>query len=272
MKRLRLFLFLISLLPVFAGSAQKVDSTLIKKYPFRLGNIGFAIDSLEFIVGNVSRGETFHHELQMYNFGKDPVTFQPGKTSKFVTMNYNPVILSPGQAGTAIIDFEVIWDLPSGPVQTEIAIESNDKKNPYKFLYLVGNIVDDQSQTAGQLIIDTVPRMIFEHYNYDFGHLSRGKNVIHTFVFTNRGSEDLVIDEIKSSDGCLILPPSSTVIPPGSEGKVVVKVRTMGSFGVQHRTVSIKTNDPVNPKITLGIHGSVRQLSPALSDPDFCYQ
>jgi len=199
MKRLRLFLFLLLLFPVFVSSAQKTDSALMKKYPFRLGNIGFAIDSLEFVVGNINRGETFHHELQMYNFGEDLVTFKPGQSSKFVTMNYNPVKLSPDQAGTAIIDFEVIWDLPSGTIQTEIAIESDDKKNPYKFLYLVGNIVENESQTAGQLIIDTVPRMIFEHYNYDFGHLSRGKNVIHTFVFTNRGSEDLVIDEIKSS-------------------------------------------------------------------------
>ena len=187
-------------------------------------------------------------------------------------MNYNPGTLSPGQAGTAIIDYEVILEIPSGPVQVEIAIETNDKKNPYKFLYMLGVIVEDSSMYADQLIIDTVPRMVFNYYNFNFGHLSRGKSIIHTFMFTNRGSEDLIIDEINSSDGCSVKPPNNTVIPPGSDGVVTVKVKTFANFGVQHRTVSIMTNDPVNPKITLGLHGTVRQVTPSQSDPDFCYQ
>lgn len=194
---------------------RSVDSTLIKKYPFRLGNIGFAIDSMEFIVGDLPRGETFHHEVQMYNFGENPITFRSGKMSKFVEMNYNPATLSPGQVGTALIDFEVVNEIPSGTTHTEIAIETNDSKNPYKFISLIGEVVEGSSRNTSQLIFDTVPRMIFNHYNFDFGHLTRGKNIIHTFVFTNRGSEDLIIDEIDSSTGCSVIPPSMTVIPPG---------------------------------------------------------
>ena len=265
------FLLLIGLL---ANSviAQQVDSSMIKKYPFRLGNIGFAIDSLEFDVGNLTRGETFHHEIQMYNFGKQPITFKSGKMDKFVDMNYNPGILSPDQSGTAIIDFEVVQDLPLGHTIAEIAIETNDKSNPFKFLYLIGNVTEDSPHFENKLVFDTVPRMVFDHYNYNFGHLPRGKNIVHTFVFTNRGNQDLIIDEINSSVGCSVIPPPMTIIPPGGTGTLVVKVRMLGNFGVQHRTINIKTNDPINPKITLGLHGTVRHNTPSLSDPDFCYQ
>jgi len=273
MKSIRLLTFLLFVFLVGAVHGQQyVDSTLIKAFPFKIGNIGFAIDSLEFVIGDIARGETVHHEVAIHNFGKQPISFKSGKVSKFVEMNYNPGVLSPGQSGTAIIDYEVIRELPLGITMAEIAVETNDKISPYKFIYLIGNVTDNASATAGQLIIDSVPRMIFNQYNYDFGHLAKGKSVVHTFVFTNRGSEDLIIDEINASEGCSILAPPNAIIPPGEDGAVVVKIRTMGNFGVQHRTVIVKSNDPVNPSITLGVHGTVRVQAPSKLNPDFCYE
>jgi len=39
---------------------------------------------------------------------------------------------------------------------------------------------------------------------------------------------------------------------------------------VAHRSVKVYTNDPVNPVIYLGIHGTVTLRSPAKKDPEFC--
>lgn len=251
---------------------RTVDSTLLKAFPFKIGNIGFATDSLEILIGDISRGETIQHRLAMCNFGKKPITFRSGKISTFVEMNYEPAALQPGQTGFAVIDVEVINEFPLGTAHIEVVVESSDKNSPFKFLYLIGDVVDDPLASQEQLIIDTVPRLVFNEYNYDFGHLNRGKNVVHTFLFTNMGSEDLVIDEINSSEGIRIVNPPETTIPPGSSGSLVVRMRTMGNFGVQHRMVSVFSNDPVNPVITLGVHGTVRQQAPPKQDPDFCYQ
>jgi hypothetical protein len=263
-----IFVFISSLLL----GQQQIDSTVIKAYPFRIGNIGFAVDSLEHVVGDAYRGKTQQYQLGMFNFGNEPIGFKPGQISKFVNMSYEPQLLSPGQEGLAVIDFEVINEMPLGLNQVEVAVESNDKENPYKFLYLIVNIIEDSSLMEDQLIIDTVPRLVFNQYNYDFGHLNRAKSVVHTFVFTNRGSQDLVIDEITTSAECSIVPPEETVIPPGSTGSLIVKVRTLGAFGVQHGTVNVMSNDPVNPVITLGMHGTVRIQSPPKEDPDFCLE
>ena len=255
----------------FTQGQKVIDSTLIKQYPFKIGNIGFAIDSLEIFIGDIVRGETVHHEIEMYNFGKKPINIRSGRISKFVEMNYMPSQLPAGQAGIAIVDFEVIKELPPGLTQAEIAIETDDQLNPYKFLYLVGNIVEDSSKFVYSVIMDTVPRIYFNDYNFDFGHLTRGRNVVHTFLFTNRGSQDLVINEIRSV-GCSVIAPPQKIIPPGEDGALVVKINTQGDFGVQHRTVSISSNDPVNPTIILGLHGTVRQQAPSKLDPEFCYE
>jgi hypothetical protein len=270
LNRFFLILFFVFFLS-FLQAQKEIDSTLIKQYPFRIGNIGFAVDSLEYFVGDIIKGEVVHEEIGMHNFGKKPISFRSGKISKFVEMNYTPATIQPGESGFAVIDFEVINELRPGLTQAEIAIESDDELNPYKFLYLVGNVVEDSSQFVYSVIIDTVPRMYFSEYNYDFGHLTRGRNVVHTFLFTNRGSQDLVIDEIRST-GCSIIAPPQKVIPPGEDGALVVKVNTMGDFGVQHRTVSITSNDPIHPTIVLGLHGTVRQEAPSKLNPDFCYE
>ena len=120
--------------------------------------------------------------------------------------------------------------------------------------------------------MDTVPRLIFSQYNYDFGYMWRGKTLMHSFNFTNMGSEELVIDEIITSDGVSVVDKPNLIIEPGGFGSVVVKVNTYGDYGVQHHTVSIASNDPRNPIITLGIHGTVKAKSPSNQNPDFCYE
>ncbi len=267
--------FLVSifvLLSSYLVGQEATDSTLIKAFPFRVGSIGFAVDSLEHVVGDAFRGNIVQYQIGMFNFGSKAISFKSGKVSKFVTMGYEPSLLQSQQEGMAIVDFEVINEMPLGLNQVEIAIETDDTENPYKFLYLVVNVVEDSTQMMDQLIIDTVPRLVFNQYNHNFGHLSRAKNVVHEFVFINRGSQDLVIDEISASSECSVIPPHETTIPPGSTGSLIVRVRTLGAFGVQHGTVSVMSNDPVNPVITLGMHGTVRVQSPPKEDLDFCLE
>ena len=255
-----------------SGQTAKIDSALIKAYPFKIGNIGFSVDSIETIIGAVNRGEVYKHQIELYNFGKKPIVLKGGKSSRFIEIKYQPTVIQPGAKATAFIDFDVIPDLPLGPISVELAVETDDRQNAFKFLYLLADIVEDSTKFQTQLIIDTVPRMIFNTYNFDFGHLVRGKKVYHTFYFTNMGSEDLFVEKVSSSSGCRVIAPPAKMIPPGGSGRLVVQVKTIGSIGVQHRTVSIRSNDPVNPLIILGVHGTVRQMPPPKQNPSFCYE
>lgn len=254
------------------GQTVKNDSSLIKAYPFKIGNIGFSMDSIEMIIGAVNRGEIYQHQIELFNFGKDPIALKGGKSSRFVEIKYLPTVVQPGKTATAFVDFDVLADLPLGPISVEVAVETDDRMSNFKFLYLLADIVEDSTRFQTQLIIDTVPRMIFNTYNFDFGHLIRGKKVYHTFYFTNMGSEDLFVEKVSSSNGCRVVDPPGKMIPPGGSGRLVVQVKTIGSIGVQHRTISIQSNDPVNPVIILGVHGSVRQPPPHQQNPAFCYE
>lgn len=266
------FILSVSILIFGFLQGQTIDSSLLKTYPYSIGNIGFTVDSMEFVVGDINRGDIFEYSLGFTNFGKTPIAFTGGKISRFITLKYEPSILSPGQTGFIRIEFEVVNELPLGDIHAEIAVESTDTDSPFKFLYLVGNIIDGYGTGKSSQVLDTVPRLIFSQYNYDFGYLWKGKTLVHSFNFTNMGSEDLVIDEIIGSEGVSIIDSPNFTIEPGGFGSVVVKVNTYGEYGVQHHTISISSNDPRNPVITLGVHGTVKAKSPSKQNPDFCYE
>lgn len=256
----------------FGLQSQAIDSTLIKAYPYKIGDIGFAVDSMEFYGGKVLRGHTIEYQLGMYNFGKLPVGFKSGKTDKFIGIIYDPPVLEPGQPGKATISYTVVNELPVGTTQQEIAIESDDKENPYKFLYMIVDVLPDSSKDQTIKITDTVPRLIFNHYNYDFGYSWHGKSFVHRFLFSNMGSQELIISRIVTSEGCRLINDPPRVIPPGGTGSIVVKVRTFGTYGVQHLMINVVSNDPVNPLIILGLHGSVKQHTSGRKKAGFCYR
>ncbi len=43
------------------------------------------------------------------------------------------------------------------------------------------------------------PSIEFVNETYDFGHVTQGERVEHTFEFSNTGTEELVIERIESS-------------------------------------------------------------------------
>lgn len=262
MKIFKVIYILLLVLLVVANSSfsqgLETDTLGNNNYPLRIGNIGFATDSMDIYVGDVSLGEISHLTIEIYNYGNEPVTFINGKSNRFVSLTFKPTFLMPSMSGIIKVEFDADIELALGEFESEISIISDDKENPYKFLNLQMNIVENTSLNKYKELYDTVPHMVFDHYNYDYGHLVRGKNLYHTFIISNNGSEPLNIIEIILPKGIKIVDDPINPILPGEETIMRIKINTHGRVGIQHQSVKIRTNDPSNPMVILGIHGSVR--------------
>ncbi|MEE9487692.1 MAG: DUF1573 domain-containing protein [Candidatus Brocadiales bacterium] len=100
------------------------------------------------------------------------------------------------------------------------------------------------------------PRLTFEEDTYHFGDVYRGDKVSHSFVFENTGSDDLVIENVKTSCGCTVAAPTRKSIPPGAAAMIEITLRT-GSFrGDINKTITVISNDSENPNyiLTVGAH------------------
>jgi hypothetical protein len=114
-----------------------------------------------------------------------------------------------------------------------------------------------QSPATPAATATPAPRIVFQEMLYDFGTVEQGDQVNHLFKFTNQGSRDLRIESVKSSCGCTAAAISSEVIPPGQEGTISATFDTSKFFGERVKTVSVHSNDPVQPVTTLTLQGVI---------------
>lgn len=134
-----------------------------------------------------------------------------------------------------------------------------------RFIWLIGLLtiygmsVPCNAENAPKKVSDGTPRIQFEEITYDFGQVREGIKVTHVYTFKNVGTDTLVIGEIKTSCGCTAALASEQKIPPGKEGKINVILDSSSSHGrgKVHRTITVNSNDPDQPKVQLSLTGEV---------------
>ncbi len=77
---------------------------------------------------------------------------------------------------------------------------------------------------------------------HDFGHLEAGEIVLHTFVLSNTGESDFVIENLETDCGCVNAHYNKKVIKPGETGLVEVELNTAGLVGREYKTIEILGN------------------------------
>lgn len=107
-------------------------------------------------------------------------------------------------------------------------------------------------------LISPEPVIKFDDLNYDFGIVKQGENLEHVFKFTNSGKGTLIITSVKPSCGCTgVVMDEKKEFAEGETGEIKITFSTQGRQGVNTKTVSVNTNDPEYPVITLTFKCSV---------------
>ncbi|MEZ4904281.1 MAG: DUF1573 domain-containing protein [Spirosomataceae bacterium] len=115
------------------------------------------------------------------------------------------------------------------------------------FVSLIGLFAScgsNQDKSATSNLDDKLPKMEFEEdiKNFDFGTLTAGQEVEHTFKFKNVGDFPLIINNVSASCGCTIPQWPREPIGPGEEGVILVHFNSKGKEGPQFKTVTIFAN------------------------------
>lgn len=107
------------------------------------------------------------------------------------------------------------------------------------------------------------PRLVVDESPFDFGTVLEGETVTHSFVLTNAGDLLLVIQQARASCGCTATFLSKRTLTPGESVSLETTLRTNGYGGrTISKTVTVKSNDPDNPELILGLVGTVLKENP----------
>ncbi len=103
-------------------------------------------------------------------------------------------------------------------------------------------------------------RISFDKAGIDFGAISDETNVTGTFTFTNVGNATLEINNTAGSCGCTVPALSKRSYAPGESGTITVTYNPHNRKGPQTTTVSVMSNDPLQPVVSLNVQSLVKQV------------
>ncbi|MCK9212444.1 MAG: DUF1573 domain-containing protein, partial [Ignavibacteriaceae bacterium] len=101
------------------------------------------------------------------------------------------------------------------------------------------------------------PRIQANISQYNFGEITEGTVVKFSFQVKNIGDQVLHITNIMTSCGCTAAAMQNDEIQPGKETQINIEFNSQGKSGIQHKVVSVASNDASNPSMKLEMTGKV---------------
>lgn len=94
--------------------------------------------------------------------------------------------------------------------------------------------------------------------SWDFGNITAGEEVSHTFYYKNTGDHHLILKKTETGCGCTTVNYDPAPLAPGKEGKIEIVFNSKGRFGKQYKEIRIFANIPEKYS-TLSFTASIKE-------------
>jgi hypothetical protein len=244
--------FLVLLLPLRAQDTPQLSGSNAAK-----GVMTFTETTFDF--GTITEGKSVVHDFTFTNTGNAHILINAAQSSCGCAVPQWPrEPIAPGESGTIKITFYSM-NKP-GYQEHRLHLLTEYTWPAEHFLYLVGNV----EPRGGYPNVAPVPpaqpasptgpvtEITFEEMTFDFGTITEGEVVAHTYTFTNTGDEPLILSNAKGSCGCTIPAWPQEPIAPGETASMTVEFNSKGKSGQRNQKVTISANtDPAQTFIYL---------------------
>jgi Protein of unknown function (DUF1573) len=112
----------------------------------------------------------------------------------------------------------------------------------FKFLLFFGLIA--MALTGFAQAPSATPKAVitFEKSTHDFGDITQGDVVSHTFKFKNTGNAPLIISDVQVTCGCTVPTKPKEPIMPGKSSEIGITFNSGGKIGKNNKTITVISN------------------------------
>lgn len=239
---------------IIKGSVKERVKTMDDKYRYTMG--GLKLKSNHIAMTKVSNTDKKTEVLDIFNPTDKKIIVEFDRIPSHISLDKTKLTVNPKQKAQVKITYDALKKKDWGFVTDRILVIVNNKRDPKNRITVSADIQEDFSKlTEAQL--KQAPKVVFGNTIFNFGEINEGESKSYKFTFKNEGKSDLVIRKLKSSCGCAVAKMDSRIIKAGQSSVINVTFNSKGKSGKQHKTITIITNDPKKPKVTLRVKGNV---------------
>jgi len=203
--------------------------------------------------GDINQGDVVTHSFVISNTGGDLLKISSVKASCGCTAaNPDKNELKPGESTNIVVTFNSKGR--KGPQTKTVTVTTNDPEKPQVTLHIKCNVLVNETTKN-----KNGAKIFFPETQHDFGKVQQGKKVEYTFNFENKGTESLIIKDVKTSCGCTAAVVSNTTIKPGEIGSIKVDFDTKSRQGKNSKSITIVSNDTKEPNKVITIYADVQK-------------
>ena len=237
------------------GINMPVPENTVMTYPHRIGQLGFRLPAIN--IGNVFTNQAKQSYVEVHNFGKETLSLAASQPylPDYLSLQMEPKQIDPGQRGVLIVNYDGFNknDLGFFDENVKLILEHGELLD----LRILA-VVYEYFAPVPKSMENTVPRMFITETEVDFREVQAGKKQQRTLTISNRGQENLLIRKITGNCDCLTFNISKDVIVPGERVNLDFEFDTSGRKGIDHKHISIFSNDPISPVRTITIKSNIK--------------
>ena len=218
-----------------------------------IGNLKMSTNHLAFM--NIKNNQTKTDTAKIMNNWGKTMTFEVKNVPSHLKFSI-PASLEPGKTGLIICTYDAAAKKDFGFLQDRFNITTNDTTTPEKS-FIVTAQLEEYFPPMTKADSAKAPRITFTDVTYNYGKIKQGEVAHKDYAFKNTGKSELVIRKTKASCGCTASKPEKMNLAAGESSIIKVDFNSAGKSGKQSKTVTVITNDPITPTITLTIAGEV---------------
>ncbi|MBB4077462.1 hypothetical protein GGR28_000063 [Lewinella aquimaris] len=98
--------------------------------------------------------------------------------------------------------------------------------------------------------------LAFDEDAFNFGTVTEGEIITHTYSFKNTGSEPLIVSDARGTCGCTVPSKPTAPIAPGETGEITVRFDTRNKVGERQQKVTVTANT-TPPQTVISLDGTV---------------
>jgi hypothetical protein len=237
------------------GTVNPKPHSIADDYPSDIGGIRVKYRSFNF--GKITTERPVSMQYDVYNDTDHTINFlDKTDVPDFVQVSVVPQSLPAKTTGKIMVTYDPIKKKDLGFVSDPLVLYTDEQDNSAKEFRVVATIEEYfPPMTAEQL--SKAPKLSFDKTSFDFGVIKQIDKVHTEFTITNTGKSDLNIRQTKVNCGCTVAEIDKTTLKPGESVPVKVSFDPTGRRGIQQKSISIFTNDPMNPTQMITIKADV---------------